>query len=117
MYLFLALTLATAPKPQVTLVKSSGSGNAAALAKELKSQAVGLHDCYDLALRDTPTLKGNLSVTFQVEPSTGVTTVTVGDDSLKDDTLVPCVVARLRTSWPKVKKTVTVHATYHFETK
>jgi hypothetical protein len=115
--LALALALAAAPKAHVTLVKSSASANDAAIAKELKSQASGLHDCYDLALKDTPALKGTVSLTFQVEPTAGVTTLTVADDSLTDETLVSCVKARLSTTWPKVKKAVTVHATYRFETK
>jgi hypothetical protein len=115
MLLALALTLAAAPTPHVVLVKSSATASAAAVAKELKAQVGALEGCYDLALKAAP-VKGTLTLTFELEPDSGVTTISASEDSLKDDTLVPCVIARLRTGqWPAAKKTLTVHATYRFE--
>ncbi len=110
------LVLAAAPTPVVKLVKSSATAHAAAVARELHAQAEPLVGCYDLALKAAPALKGTLSVTFELEPGSGVTTLSAGPGSLEDETLVPCALARLRSaSWPEVKQTVTVKATYRFE--
>ncbi len=113
----LLLALAAAPKASITVVKSSATVNAPAAARELKSQAEGLRDCFDLALKSSPSLKGELTLTLKAEPGAGVTSLTIDEDTVKDETLSSCASARLRTSWPSVKKAVTVHATYHFEVK
>ena len=110
------LVLGADPTPHVTLVKSQATANAAAVTRELKEQAEPLAGCYDLALKAAPALKGTVSLTFELEPDSGLTVLTVDKDSLADETLVPCAKARLRTAaWPPVKQTVTVHATYRFE--
>jgi len=112
------LLLAAAPTPHAVLVKSTATAHAAAVARELKAQAAPLEGCYDLALKAAPGLKGTLTLTFELEPGSGLTTLSASADSLQDETLVPCAKARLRTAaWPEVKSTVTVHATYRFELK
>jgi hypothetical protein len=86
------------------------------VAKELKDQVEALAGCYDLALKARPGLKGTVTVSLEVQPRTGVTAVSASPDSVKDDTLVPCVLARLRTGeWPAEKAPLTIQATYRFE--
>jgi hypothetical protein len=115
MTLVLALALAAAPKLHVSLVKSGATAGAAAVTRELKAQLVPLEGCYDLALKSSPALKGTLALTFDVEAAS-ITRIKASDDSVQDDTLVPCVMARLRTGrWPTQKSALTVHATFRFE--
>jgi hypothetical protein len=114
----LALVLAADPKVHVSLVKSTATTNASAVQKELKAQLVPLEGCYDLALKATPSLHGAVTVYFSVEEDVGVTTINSSEDSVKDDTLVACVLARLRFGqWPKPKKPLAVTATFRFEQK
>jgi hypothetical protein len=117
----LALVLAaapSAPKLNVALVKSTASANAPAVTRELKAQLEPLEGCYDLAVKDAPALRGQVTVTFSVDPEIGVTTISASEDSVKDDTLVSCVLARLRFGeWPKPKKALSVTATFRFEQK
>jgi hypothetical protein len=114
----LALVLAATPKLNVSLVKSTASASAPAVTRELKAQLESLESCYDLALKDAPSLHGSVTVSFSVEAEVGVTTISASDDSVKDDTLVSCVLARLRFGeWPKPKKPLSVTATFRFEQK
>ena len=116
--LTLVLILTAAPKLQVSLVKSTASASSAAVQKELKAQLVPLEGCYDLALKTAPSLQGKVTVSFSVDPEAGVTTISAGEDSVKDETLVPCVLARLRFGeWPRAKKLLAVTATFRFEQK
>ena len=111
----LALLLAAAPTLHVSLVKSTATEASAAVQKELKAQLAPLEGCYDLALKDNPSLTGSVTVTFTAERDEGVSTISAGPDSVKDDTLVSCVLARLRFGeWPNPKKTLKVTAVFHF---
>jgi hypothetical protein len=114
--LSLLLVLGAAPKAHVSLGKVTASEGKAAVTRELQTHVEPLEGCYDLAAKATPGLNGALSLTFTVEPEAGLTSITASEDSLKDETLVPCVMARLRRgSWPVKKKPLTVTATLKFK--
>lgn len=120
MVMTLALLLATAPEPQlsVSLVKSSASASASAVTRELKEQLGALEGCYHLAVKDTPALRGAVTATFRIEPDVGVATIAARPESVKNGTLISCVLARLRfAEWPNPKKAITVTATFRFEQK
>jgi hypothetical protein len=113
--MMLLLLLAAAPAPHVTLVQVHATESTAAVKKALQAQVDPLEGCANLALKSKPRVQGTLTVTFELEPGSGVTTLAASPDSLQDDTLVPCALARLRSGpWPDVKKRLTVTATYRF---
>ena len=118
MLISLLLVLAADPKVHVSLVKYTATASASAVQKELKAQLEPLEGCYDLALRANPTLHGSVTVLFSVEEEVGVTTINASEDSVKDETLVSCVLARLRFGeWPRPKKPLAITATFRFEQK
>lgn len=113
--LILAL-VAGADKPQVALVKVKASSDAAAVQREMREQLEPLEGCFDLALKENPSLHGLLGVSLTVEREAGVTAISATEDSLKDETLVSCALARLRfAQWPTPKKTLSISATFKFE--
>jgi hypothetical protein len=89
----------------------------AAVTRELKTHLVPLEGCFDLASKDAPRLAGTLTLTFTAEPESGVTAISSAPDStIKDQTLVPCVMARLRAgAWPVGKRPLTVTVTLRFK--
>ena len=113
-----ALSVTAAPELQVSLVKMTATSNQPAITKELKAQLGSLEGCYDLALKGTPSLRGAMTVLFVLDVDIGLTSISATEDSVKDDTLVSCVLARLRFGeWPKPKKPTSVSATIRFEQK
>jgi hypothetical protein len=118
----LALVLTAAfPDLQVVLAKSTASPPAylPAVRKELQAQVEPLKGCYDLALKSDPALRGTVTATFTVEAGVGIAAISAGEDSIKDETLVSCVLARLRYGgdWPQPKTRLTVTATFRFDRK
>lgn len=118
----LSLLLAGAPagpKMKLSLVKVTATEQKAAVAKRASAQLEALKGCYDLALKDQPELKGELTVTFALEQrAEHAAAVSVDPAStLKDETVSQCVAARLQsTSWPKAKARSEVALTLKFET-
>ncbi len=93
---------------KVTLVKVTASEQKAAVTKVVNGQLQPLKGCYDLALKDTPELAGELQLNLTLEAGQpGM--ITVDDSStVKDDTLAQCMMARLRaTPWPKTRSGAT----------
>ncbi len=106
----LALVLSAAPGSgvehlKVTLVKLTASEQKGALTKVVNGQLEPLKGCYDLALKDTPELKGELELELTFEGATLGEAKLSEASPLKDDTLSQCMMARLRTAatWPKMK--------------
>jgi hypothetical protein len=114
--LMLTLSLGGAPKTHVSLGKVVASEAAAAVTTELKTHLTPLEGCFDLAIKDEPKLAGTVTLTFTVEPEGGVTSITASDDSVKNDTLVQCTMARLRAGkWPVKKAPLTVTASLKYK--
>jgi len=89
---------------KVTLVKVTATDQKAAVTKTVKGQLEPMKGCYDLALKDTPDLKGEIQLELSFEGST-VSKMSVAEASpLKDQTLGSCLLGRLGAAqWPKVK--------------
>ena len=118
----LLMTLAGTPGPQmhISVAKLTASEQKPAVGKVMASQLEALKGCYDLALKDSPQLKGQLTLTFALEPrqsSPDALTLDEGS-SLQDGTVSSCVMARLRaTEWPKPKKHSQVAVTLDFSVR
>ena len=118
----LLLTLAGAPAPtmHISVAKLSATEQKPAVAKVMAAQLEPLKGCYDLALADSPQLKGTLAITFSVEArETTPDALSVDEAStLKDATVSSCVLARLRsTAWPKPHKRSQVAVTLDFSVR
>jgi hypothetical protein len=118
----LFLTLAGAPSPQmhISVAKLAASEQKPAVGKVMAAQLEALKGCYDLALKDSPQLKGQLSLTFSLEPRQSTPDALTLDEasSLQDGTVSSCVMARLRaTEWPKPKKHSQVAVTLDFSVR
>jgi hypothetical protein len=114
--LALLLALGADPTPHVTLGKVTASEALSAVTVELRTHLVPMEGCLDLAAREAPHLSGTVTVTFVVEPDRGVTSLSTSEDSLKNDTLVPCISARLRSGqWPVKQAPLTVTAVLKFK--
>jgi hypothetical protein len=114
--LALLLALGADPVPHVTLGKVTASEALAAVTTELRTHLVPMAGCLDLAAKEAPHLSGTVTVTFVAEPDRGVTSLTTSNDSLKNDTLVPCISARLRSGqWPVKQAPLTVTAVLKFK--
>jgi hypothetical protein len=114
--LVMVLSQEPTPKMKISVAKLSATTSKAAVGKVLKDQLEPLKGCYDLALKETPGLTGDLAVKFEVGTGTGVAEEpTAVPGGLDQPTLVPCVLARLAsTAWPKVKGKNHVELTLHF---
>jgi hypothetical protein len=102
----------------VSLSKLTASEQQPAMTKVMKAQLEPLKGCYDLALNDTPTLKGELSLKFTLDAAQpSIVDISMDEHSaLTDGTVSSCVMARLRsTTWPAPKKHADVAVTLKFE--
>ena len=114
--------LAGTPAPQmhVSVAKLSASEQKPAVGKVLAAQLEALKGCYDLALKDSPQLKGQLTLTFALEPKQSMPDALTLDEgsSLQDGTVSSCVMARLRaTEWPRAKKHSQIAVTLDFSVR
>jgi len=107
------------PKMKISLVKLSATQQKGAVSKKASAQLEALKGCYDLALKSTPELKGDLTLKFALEKNAASPESVAVDEAstLKDETVSQCVIARLQsTSWPKSKARSDVAITLKFET-
>ncbi len=103
-----AVLLLAAPsgvdKLKVTLVKLTSSQQKGAVGKVVNGQLQPLKGCYDLALKDSPELKGELELDFTLEGGSPGEMKVADSSTVKDDTVSQCMMARLRSAtWPKTK--------------
>jgi hypothetical protein len=93
---------------------------AACMDRELIRKVINGHRdqirfCYELALQQTPSLAGKVSVQFAVGIAGGVGAARVADSTARSETLSDCLVSRVRTwQFPVGKQGTAYRVTYPF---
>lgn len=115
----LASAPAHEPTMKITVARLEASSAKKAISAVLHDQLEALKGCYDLALKDSPGLTGKVGVKFDIPKGTALAGDPVATEGgLTDPTLVPCVLARLRSAqWPKVQTTTHVELALQFSLK
>jgi hypothetical protein len=89
---------------KITVVRLTTSEQKTAIAKVVNREIHPLKGCYDLALKDSPHLKGEIELHFRLEGGVPGEMRVADSSTVKDDTVAQCMMARLGSAaWPKTK--------------
>jgi len=90
---------------KIAVVRLTASEQKAAVARVVNRELHPLKGCYDLALKDSPGLKGEIELRFRLEGGAPGVAQVADSSPVKNDTLAQCIMERLRSAaWPRTKR-------------